>query len=652
MKNLVNLFGRYKVLVWVAGVFLAANFVVRLALLVFDGDLSHLLPQKLLPIIGVGFVYDLVALSYAIVPFAFLALLCRRSERGRRWFSRIAQFGLLILICVLVFTTFSEFIFWNEFSSRFNFIAVDYLIYTREVLGNIRESYPVGWIFSAIFLFALFLFYFLRKPIAKAGSLPALPFRQRLTIFIASLLMPLIGFFVVGDHLRDVLATTPEKELGANGPYEFFRAFRSNNLDYLSFYKVLEKPLVAAELQNAIRVNEPSAQFTDPATPIQRSIASKGPVKPWNVVMISIESLGSDYTEFFFKRFAAGEKSNIGVHPGLTPNLDSLAAQGIAFGSLYATGLRTVRGLEALTLSIPPTPGHAVPMRKKNAGLDSLGSVLKSKGYEPLYIYGGYSYFDNMRDFFERNSYTVIDRSAISKEQISHETVWGVADEDLFKLAIREMDARTKTAKPVFAHVMTTSNHRPFTYPAGRIDIASGTSRDGAVKYTDWALGEFVKEAKTKPWFKNTLFVFVADHTSHGRGKTALPPEHYRIPMVIYAPDLIKAAFIEKRASQIDVAPTIMGLLNQSYSSTFFGQDVLTIAPGKTEPEPLERAFLSNYLTVGYFEKNLVVELLPKRKVRVVDAFTGNGVADNESLVNRAVSFYQSASDLLITRGK
>jgi hypothetical protein len=111
MKNLVNLFGRYKVLVWVAGVFLAANFVVRLALLVFDGDLSHLLPQKLLPIIGVGFVYDLVALSYAIVPFAFLALLCRRSERGRRWFSRIAQFGLLILICVLVFTTFSEFIF-------------------------------------------------------------------------------------------------------------------------------------------------------------------------------------------------------------------------------------------------------------------------------------------------------------------------------------------------------------------------------------------------------------------------------------------------------------------------------------------------------------------------------------------------------------
>ncbi len=162
---------------------------------------------------------------------------------------------------------------------------------------------------------------------------------------------------------------------------------------------------------------------------------------------------------------------------------------------MYATGLRTVRGLEALTLSIPPTPGHAVPMRANNKGFQTIGGVFRDQGYEALYVYGGYSRFDNMRDFFGGNGYTVIDRSAIDPKDISHETIWGVADEDLFRLAVREIDARAAAGTKVFTHVMTTTNHRPFTYPANRIDIASGTGRDGAVKYTDWAIGEFVRLA-------------------------------------------------------------------------------------------------------------------------------------------------------------
>jgi phosphoglycerol transferase MdoB-like AlkP superfamily enzyme len=303
-----------------------------------------------------------------------------------------------------------------------------------------------------------------------------------------------------------------------------------------------------------------------------------------------------------------------------------------------------VRGLEALTLSLPPTPGHAVLMRRKNKGMASLGGVLKNAGYDALYLYGGYSYFDNMRDFFTGNGYTVIDRTELTKEEITHENVWGVADEDMFRRAMKELDIRTAMGKKVFVHVMTTSNHRPFTYPEKRIDIASGTSREGAAKYADWAIGALIREAKSHAWFDNTIFVFVADHTSHGRGRMDLPPENYHIPMIIYGPKWIKPATIDYVCSQIDVGPTVLSLLNFSYRSSFFGQDILS------EGQFHQRALMANYLTVGYMQDGKIVELGPKRKVRVVDAISGNEITDGtkeKKLVNETISYYQIASDTI-----
>jgi len=156
---------------------------------------------------------------------------------------------------------------------------------------------------------------------------------------------------------------------------------------------------------------------------------------------------------------------------GLTPQLDRLAREGLLFTQLYATGTRTVRGLEALALSLPPTPGHSVVKRPNNDHLFTVGEVFAEKGYEPLYLYGGYGYFDNMEHFFGGNGYTVIDRTALDKADIHYENIWGVADEDLFTLTLRELDKRHTAGTKFFAHVMTTSNHRPYTYPAGRIDI-------------------------------------------------------------------------------------------------------------------------------------------------------------------------------------
>src|SRR5207247_4414385 len=158
---------------------------------------------------------------------------------------------------------------------------------------------------------------------------------------------------------------------------------------------------------------------------------------------------------------------------------------------------------------------------------------------------------------------------------------------------------------------MTVSNHRPFAYPAGRIDIPSGTSREGAVKYTDFAIGQFIDDARARPWFDRTLFVIVADHTHKGRGRTELPPENYHIPLIVYAPGHVAPRRIDAIASQIDVGPTILGMLGFGYRSRFFGHDILR--EGANEP----RALLANSQTVGESRAGLVVGLKQNRRQRI-----------------------------------
>ena len=178
-------------------------------------------------------------------------------------------------------------------------------------------------------------------------------------------------------------------------------------------------------------------------------------------------------------------------------------------------------------------------------------------------------------------------------------------------------------------------------HPAGRIDIASGTGPDGAVKYTDWAIGNFIERARSKPWFSKTVFVIVADHCAAARGRTDLPLERFHIPMIIYAPAHIAARRIETIASQIDVVPTVLALLSFSYTSRFFGQDIL--AEGRSH----QRALMANYQTVGYYEHGMIVELRPQHRVRVIDEVSGRELpqqGEPAHFAEEAIGYYQGAS--------
>ncbi|WP_228372251.1 LTA synthase family protein [Chryseobacterium gregarium] len=525
----------------------------------------------------------------------------------------------------------SEYFFYTEFGLRYNFIAVDYLIYTNEVIGNIMESYPVIPLFLAIFAVAASVTIFIYKK--TKTELLTLPNLKQKLILLGSFFV-LTGISLLGLHFTTKITACNvfEEEIQANGLPKFYWAFTHNELDYFQFYPKIEQKLAEKNFLS---------QFSEPV--LKRNITSEQPELKKNVVLISIESLSADFMEHY------GNKEK------LTPFLDRLADRSLMFTNLYATGNRTVRGLEALTLCIPPTAGESIIKRENNKNKFTTGSVFRSKGYDVKFLYGGYSYFDNMQDFFEGNGYGIVDRNNFKPEEITFANVWGVADEDMAKKAIQTMNQESRSGKPFFNHWMTVSNHRPFTYPNGRINVpGNAKSREGGVKYTDYALRKFFEMAEKQQWYKNTVFIIIADHCASSAGKMELPMDKYRIPAIIFSEGFIQPQKFTKTMSQIDVMPTLFGLLNFNYQSEFLGQDVFT-------KEFRPKAYIATYEDLGLIQDNYLTVLSPVRKVKQYALFQQkNNLSPefnmyfdekslkkdrrNEKLIEETISAYQSTS--------
>ncbi|UEG48704.1 LTA synthase family protein [Ferruginibacter lapsinanis] len=598
----------------------------------FIGLLSLLFFTNIFPADFNGDLYKAV-IYYIIFRFLAFAFLYTMGQSFRyKWRSAVLKIFSFIVIFLLLFNAVSEYFFWKEFGARYNFIAVDYLVYTNEVIGNIKESYPISTILSIIFLLATILYVLARKAITKSVYIP-FRFIKRCILALSLLIIPAIGVFIVNPQWKNFSKNNYANELAGNGIYDFVQAYKSNELDFYKYYATLPDSTAFNIMRT--QLSTPNAVFTsNDLFNLERQITYPEAEKKMNVIMISVESLSGSFMKAF------GNKDNI------TPQLDSLANEGIFFTNLYASGTRTVRGLEALSLGIPPSPGQSIVKRPDNGGLFSLGAVFKSKGYITQFIYGGYGYFDNMNTFFSNNDYDVIDRTAIAAKDIHYANIWGVADEDLFTLALNTMDDNYKKGKPFFSQVMTVSNHRPYTYPDGRIDIPPSTqSRDGAVKYTDFAIGDFIKRAASKPWFNNTMFVIVADHCAASSGSAALPVTGYHIPMIIYSPKNILPKKEERLVSQIDIAPTILGMLNFNYKSKFFGQDISHASAEN------QKAFISTYQGLGFITNGQLIVQSPLKKIKSYqpDFITGNAtdITNTDSLVQKAIAYYQTASWLI-----
>jgi phosphoglycerol transferase MdoB-like AlkP superfamily enzyme len=428
-------------------------------------------------------------------------------------------------------------------------------------------------------------------------------------------------------------ANNYNRELAKNGLWSLFAAFRSNVIDYQQFYPVEDPDQTFERLRHEL-VEDGSILLKPTERDSLRYVSNPGPELHPNVIQITVESLSAKFLGAF------------NPESKLTPNLDELAPRSLVFENFYATGTRTDRGMEALTLSVPPTPGRSIVKRPHNDGLFTLGSVFRSRGYDTAFLYGGAGYFDNMNDYFGDNGYRVIDRAAVDADDVTFANAWGACDEDLYRWTMREADTQHAAGRPFHFFVMTTSNHRPFTYPEGCIDLEPKVSgRSGAVKYTDYAIGKFLREASSRPWYRDTVFVIVADHCASSAGRAEIEVRNYHIPLIVFAPGgQVAPGRIATLTSQMDYAPTLLGLLGWSYPSRFLGHDVQRLE------EDEAHALVGNYQKLGHLEKGLLVVLSPQQRVsyyryEVGDGSQAQAPADDYARLE-GIAFYESASYL------
>lgn len=634
----------YSFITW----FLIVSQLVRVTFFIWQYDEVSFNLFTLLGTLLTGLFFDFGTVSFIAFPAIIYYTIFPNKWIGS-WVDKILiWFFTFLTIFILVFVFFAEITFWDEFKTRFNFIAVDYLIYTHEVVANIEQSYPLPLLISGVLISTfLILFIFYKRKYFQNTFTQKASLKQRLVIVATAFTSCLFFTLFITNNQAEWSSNRYNAEISKSGIYSFFAAFRNNQMKYDEFYTSIDNDKAFTIVRNKLK--EENSRFKNNNLSIHRTIldTTKNDEPHKNVVFILVESLSGS----FMKEF--GNEKNI------TPFLDSLAQKSIFFDNLYATGTRTVRGMEAVTLCIPPTPGQSIVKRPENQNLFTVSNVFKSKGYNSNFFYGGDGYFDNMNAYFGGNGFTIYDRGRgsvlsdkikttrnnINDDEVTFENAWGICDDDIYSKMLKVADEHYNSNKPFFNFVMTTSNHRPYTYPDNAVDIPSGTGREGAVKYTDYALKKMFEKAKNKPWFKNTVFIIIADHCASSAGKDEIDVANYHIPAFIVNLPEYQNQKIKKQCSQIDIFPTFFSLLHWNYESDFFGNNILASTFE-------ERALLGTYRKLVLMKKDQVMVLSDQKKQNFYKwnklDNSLNTIPLEMSFLNETISWYQTA-DYLFT---
>ena len=491
-------------------------------------------------------------------------------------------FGYLgIFYFILFFVEIAGLYFFRFYDFRPNYLVFEHGA-DREVLKTVIKAYPVVRIFFlsvagtclAVIIVQMLL------AIVKPGQ-----FSEMLWLWdrgATFLWLLLTAFAARGtlDHrpLNPSLATFSTNRIGNEiascGLFNLLYELSHRSKDEFTALKsVIALPSADQAVSRARRVLASEGPFADDGpNPLVRRVSNGATQHPLNVVLVVMESFTGRLT------------GCLGGAPALSPELDRLAAEGLLFERCYATGERTIQGLEAAVCSFPPLPGAGVVKRPQaRQNFATLASVLKGRGYATRFLYGGQGIFDHMLGFFVGNGF---DQFIEEKDfaNPAYKSPWGVSDEDLFQRADQEFRRLHGEGKPFFATILTVSLHSPWQYPTGRITpLSADTNVPPGFKlaelnnflYADYCIGKFIRDARESAYFDDTLFVFVGDHGVHLRGSDLIPVDEYRVPALFFAPAHIKARRIGEVTSQIDLPPTIMGIVGGDYRSPFLGRDVL-----------------------------------------------------------------------------
>jgi len=571
----------------------------RIALLFWQH--SRLNDGDIWPIISGAIRIDLSSIGYLATIGVFILILHVVARPKTELFQRIFTLygGCVVTVVVIVEASTPAFI--NQYDVRPNRLYIEYLDYPQEVYSMLVHGHLFAML-STLLLASLTSVYSYRLLCRAFTQPPSLKKASNLPILMAALIICLFAARGTLNHrpLNPALVYFSQDSLVNSLVLNstFSVAFALKNMGNEKSASNLYGTMLRQQIIDTVKKASYRKQF------VAGNIPTLAHNKPFvsgvkkNLVIILEESLGARFV---------GELGGLDI----TPELDKLYQQGWGFDNLYATGTRSVRGIEAITTGFTPSPSRSVvKLSKSQHNFFSLADVLSQEGYKTQFIYGGESHFDNMKSFFLGNGFNdIVDINHIENPQFI--SSWGVSDEDLFNQADKELTKLSNSTEPFFSLVFTSSNHDPFDIPQGKVSLPKGHNpenykRDLAIKYADYALGKFINKAKTRSYWENTVFLVVADHDVRVFGSEPVPLKSFHIPAVILNSDM-KSKRDPRLVSQIDLPVTLMSLLGIDQATPMLGFDL-------TKSYPVERAMMQYYDNFAYLENDRAVILMPNQQ--------------------------------------
>ena len=590
--------------------------------------------------LGLGAVRDLCIAPFLLAPVALCLGLA-----PVRWLARRAVWlGLTTVVCFAVlFDVVAQACFFEEFTARYNHVAVDYVLYPHEVLVNLHESYPIPAILLLCSLAAFGLALLLVRPVPTAS---ALNLRRRAAWSGAWLSACVVGVLLLVALPARSFADRVADETAHNGHEQLWRAWLTAELDYAAYYATLPAQEAHARAQSYVGLQPELSPHASSFTLAKAITPHVKPARPLDVVVVVEESLGSD-----FSRAYGGSKAD-------TPRLDGWSQRGLMLSNLVANGNRTVRGLEGVLCSFVPLPGDSITKRPATKDVATLAAIYQRCGYDTSFVYGGRGMFDTLEPFASANGWAEFVEQADMPEDAFY-TAWGAADEWAFDVLVeRQLRARAN-GRPLFATLLTVSNHKPYLVPERDTGVAAkGANRDSAVAYADWSLGRWLDRCQKEGLLEHTVVLVVGDHGARVYGAESIPVGSYRIPAFFVSPEpSLQGKRIDRLCSQVDLAPTLLSMTGIEARVSFFGEDLLRLPP-----DGPGRAFVIHNRNVGLLTDEWMVVLGLQKEVAwwrrdtrasnvLQQVPTAQVPSDVRELERDAMAIFQTADELYRARG-
>ncbi len=572
-------------------------------------------------ILGYGVRIDLVLISVlAGIPAVLTLLISGVPFLNSAW-NCLSRIWLTFGLWLIVFMEISTPPFIIEYDLRPNYLFAEYSIYPREVFSMLWSGHRAEIIFAAVISVAtLYIGWRVFGRYSSVRSSQPRWYERPIGAVVLLFLVLLAARSTLQHRPINPSYTAFSKDplmngLTLNSTYSMLFSVYSmkDEVSSVGVYPSLSDDVVVAEIRKAMGI--PDQQFTSELLPsLHRQSPTQHPARPKNLVIILEESLGARYV------------GSLGGMP-LTPEFDKLAKQGWLFEQLYSTGTRSIRGIEAVITGFVPTPARSVvKLPKAQQNFFTIAQLLRKKGYDTSFIYGGEGHFDNMSSFFLGNGFDRVIDERDYKSPVFAAT-WGVSDEDLFNKAHQTYEELQKQNKPFFSLVFSSSNHDPFEYPEGRIEQYDQPAQTvhNAIKYADYAVGKFIRMAKDSDYWKDTLFLIIADHDARVGGTDLVPIDNFRIPGLILG-DGINPLRDKRIVSQIDMAPTLLSLIGLDTEHPMIGHDLTRLPMDYTG-----RAIMQYDRNQAYMRGDRVVVLQPNKKP-VQFRYNGTGKLSKDSL--------------------